>query len=141
MPKLTHEMVSSMLASLKTMLGDLPPSSRVTFLRLDLAAAWRMDRPVMVEPVKATLSMSMWAAMAAPQVLPKPERTLITPGGKPAFSTRVQANRAERGVCSAVLRTTVLPVATAGPIFHAHITSGKFHGMIWPQTPTGSCLV
>src|SRR5947209_17895381 len=90
-PKLAHEMASSRFASLKTVLGAFPPSSSVTFLRLDLAEAWRMVRPTTVEPVKATLSMSMWEAIAAPAVLPKPERTLMTPAGMPAFSTRVQA--------------------------------------------------
>ena len=42
------------------------------------------------------------------------------------------------GVYSAGLRTTVLPSAIAGAIFQASISSGKFHGMIWPQTPTGT---
>ena len=42
------------------------------------------------------------------------------------------------GVCSAALSTTVQPVAIAGAIFHAAISSGKFQGMIWPTTPTGS---
>ena len=32
----------------------------------------------------------------------------------------------------------VLPVASAGPSFHAAISNGKFHGMICPTTPTGS---
>ena len=41
------------------------------------------------------------------------------------------------GVCSAGLSTTVLPQARAGPHFQASISSGKFHGMIWPTTPTG----
>ena len=33
--------------------------------------------------------------------------------------------------------TTVLPHASAGAIFHASISSGKFQGMIWPATPSG----
>jgi len=48
----------------------------------------------------------------------------------PAFSTRVAAYKADSGVCSAVFKTTVLPVAKTGPIFHDHMRSGKFHGMI-----------
>jgi len=39
------------------------------------------------------------------------------------------------GVYSAGFRTTVFPAASAGAIFHESISSGKFHGMIWPQTP------
>ena len=30
------------------------------------------------------------------------------------------------------------PVASAGASFQAAMSSGKFHGMIWPTTPTGS---
>ena len=30
----------------------------------------------------------------------------------------------------------MLPAASAGASFHAAISSGKFQGMIWPQTPT-----
>ena len=41
------------------------------------------------------------------------------------------------GVVSAGLSTTVLPHASAGAIFHAAISSGKFHGMTWPATPSG----
>jgi hypothetical protein len=36
------------------------------------------------------------------------------------------------------LTTTVLPMARAGATFHAAITSGKFHGTIATQTPSGS---
>ena len=42
------------------------------------------------------------------------------------------------GVCSAGFSTTVQPVASAGASFHDAISSGKFHGTIWPQTPIGS---
>lgn len=38
-----------------------------------------------VEPVNATLSTSMWLAMAAPAAGPKPGTMLTTPGGKPAW--------------------------------------------------------
>ncbi len=42
------------------------------------------------------------------------------------------------GVVSAGLRTTVLPVAKAGAIFHAAMSSGKFQGMTWAATPSGA---
>ena len=48
---------------------------------------------------------------------------------------------AERGVFSDVFRTTVQPVASTGASFQAIMRRGKFHGMIWPTTPTGSRLV
>ena len=42
------------------------------------------------------------------------------------------------GVNSAGLSTTVFPMASAGATFHASMSRGKFQGMIWPTTPTGS---
>ena len=45
------------------------------------------------------------------------------------------------GVCSAGLSTIVQPAASAGATFHIAISSGKFHGTIWPHTPTGSLRV
>ena len=42
---------------------------------------------------------------------------------------------------SAGLMMVVHPVAKAGPIFQAIINKGKFHGMIWPTTPTGYFFV
>ena len=41
-------------------------------------------------------------------------------------------------VCSAGLTMTELPVASAGAIFQAIMSSGKFHGRTQPTTPTGS---
>ena len=39
------------------------------------------------------------------------------------------------------LMTIVLPHASAGATFHAHISSGKFHGTMAPITPSGSWRV
>ena len=46
--------------------------------------------------------------------------------------------RIDHGVCSAGLSTTQLPAASAGASFHTAMRIGKFHGMIWPTTPSGS---
>src|SRR6202007_723781 len=78
------------------------------------------------------------AASAAPAVSPYPGTTLTTPSGNPASMTSSPRRSAESGVCSAGFRTTVQPVASAGPSFHAAISSGKFHGIICPTTPIGS---
>ncbi len=40
------------------------------------------------------------------------------------------------GVVSAGLITTVLPAASAGAIFQASMSSGKFHGITWAATPS-----
>lgn len=45
------------------------------------------------------------------------------------------------GVCSAGFKITVLPAHSAGDIFQTSIIIGKFQGIIWPHTPTGSILV
>ena len=42
------------------------------------------------------------------------------------------------GVLSAGLSTTTFPAPSAGASFQAAIRIGKFHGMIWPTTPSGS---
>ena len=126
-----------MSASAKTMFGLLPPSSKV--IRLSVAAAsFMMTCPTSVEPVNAILSTSGCATRAAPAVGPKPGTMLITPAGKPASSASSPIRSAVRGVCSAGLRTTVQPMASAGPHFQATISIGKFQGMICPATPTGS---
>ena len=53
-------------------------------------------------------------------------------------AARMEANlSAVMEVVSAGLMTTVFPVARAGAIFHASISSGKFHGITWPTTPSG----
>ena len=43
----------------------------------------------------------------------------------------------DSGVVDAGFSTTVLPAASAGAIFQASISSGKFQGMIWAATPSG----
>ena len=62
---------------------------------------------------------------------------LTTPGGRSACWQISANSSAVSGVVSAGLSTTVLPQASAGAIFHASISSGKFHGMTWPATPSG----
>jgi hypothetical protein len=53
-PSADQSAASSTFADSKITEGDLPPSSRVTFFRLDSAAAMDIRLPVMTEPVKAT---------------------------------------------------------------------------------------
>src|SRR5947208_14079018 len=93
-----------------------------------------MARPTSVEPVNAILSTPECLTSASP-VDPSPVTMLTTPGGSP-ISWQISANAsAVSGVNSAGLSTTVLPVASAGAIFHATISNGKFQGMICPTTP------
>ncbi len=118
------------------MFGLLPPSSSVTRFsaRPHLAP---ISRPTTVEPVNATLSTPGWSTSAAP-VSPAPVSTFSVPSGKPASSASSPSRSAVSGVCSAGLRTTGQPAASAGATFQIAISSGKFQGTIWAQTPTGS---
>ena len=83
-------------ASSKTICGDLPPSSRVTRLRLS-AAACATARPVAVEPVNATLSTPLCPASAAPSSRLEPATTLNTPGGKPGLVQHLREGQRRRG--------------------------------------------
>ncbi len=125
----------SMGASSKMMLAALPPSSRVARLRVP-AMERAIILPTAVEPVKASLSMPGWSTIACP-VGPAPVMMLTTPGGRSACWHTSAKSSAVSGVVSAGLSTTVLPHASAGATFQASMSSGKFHGTIWPTTPTG----
>ena len=127
--------VLSKSASSKTRKGDLPPSSKVSFLSLE-AVFSRIWRPTSVEPVNAIFETPGWAANIAP-VVPEPVSRLKTPGGRP-IRWHISANQiAVNGVNSAGFKTTVFPAARAGATFQANISRGKFQGMIWPTTPNG----
>ena len=67
--------------------------------------------------------------MSAP-VEPSPVTILTTPAGSSACWQTSANKSAVRDVLSAGLRTTVLPAARAGAIFHANINNGKFQGII-----------
>ena len=62
------------------MAASLPPSSRVTRLRVPAELAMTF-LPVAVEPVKLIFAMSGCSVIVAPISLP-PETTLSTPAGK-----------------------------------------------------------
>ena len=116
------------------MFAALPPSSSVSFLPVPASRRW-IALPTSVEPVNAILSTS--ASTSAAPVEPSPVTMFTTPGGSSAWRTTSQKSSAESGVVSAGLSTTVFPAASAGASFHASISSGKFHGMICPATPSG----
>ena len=58
-----------MSASGNTIAGDLPPSSRLTFFKLPVAAC-TISLPTSVDPVNATLSTRSCAASGAPAPSP-----------------------------------------------------------------------
>ena len=118
------------------MFGLLPPSSRLTGIRFWLAYCM-ISRPVVVSPVKAILRIRLEEASGLPASAPNPLTTLSTPSGRMSAISSI-SSMIEAGVCSAGLSTTALPAASAGASFQVAISSGKFQGMIWPTTPSGS---
>ncbi len=124
-------------ASSSTMFGDLPPSSWCTRFKVG-AAARATSTPARVEPVIETMSMSGWAAMAAPTTGPSPCTRLKTPGGRPAASRISAKIWPEKGAISEGFKTTVQPTASAGATLAQIWWIGQFQGVMKPQTPIGS---
>lgn len=91
-------------------------------------------------PVKAILSTNGLFTRYSP-ASPHPDKTCTTPGGNPASLANWAILNAVKGVFSEVLRILTHPVARHGAHFQAYINRGKFQGMIYPQTPTGSYFV
>ena len=127
---------SASMTSAKKMFGDFPPNSSVTGIRFSDAYCM-INRPVVVSPVNAIFPMRGLDASGLPASAPNPWTTLITPLGRISAISSMNAMIAT-GVCSAGLRTTVFPAATAGANFHVAMSNGKFHGIICPTTPSGS---
>ncbi len=131
---------ASRSASGKTTWADLPPSSRVTRARCDVAPS-ATSMPVLVEPVNATLSTPGWRTSARPTAGPLPVITLKTPSGIPASVTSLASSSAVTGVWSLGLTTIVQPVASAGASFQVSSSSGEFQGTTAATTPTGTRCV
>ena len=103
-------------ASLKIILGDLPPSSRDTFFKLVYAESVKIILPTGVEPVKAIFQISICLEMADPADGPFPLIIQMTPGGK--ISLIIYAKyKALNGVFSLGLIIITLPQAREGAHF------------------------
>ena len=126
----------SSAASSKMMLAALPPSSSVTFLPRagDFALDRLADRGGAGERDLVDVRVRDDAAPVAAAAGDDVHDARVA---SPASSIDLGEQHAVSGVVSAGLRTQTFPVASAGASFHAAISSGKFHGMIWPATPTG----
>ena len=122
-------------ASSKTMFAALPPSSSVSFLSVP-ATARAIALPDRGRAGERDL-VDVRVLDERRPVSPAPVMMLTTPGGRSACWQISAKISAVSGVVSAGLSTTVLPAASAGAIFHASISSGKFHGMTCAATPSG----
>ena len=123
---------ASRSASAKTMLAPLPPSSSWTRLRLP-AEAWTISPPHRRRAGEGDLAhVRMRSEMGAARPA-RPGDDVHHPGREPDLGHQLGRPAAPlSGVSSAGLSTTVLPAASAGPIFQLQNISGKFQGTIWP---------
>ena len=96
-----------------------------------------MACPTGVEPVKLTMSTCGDATSAWPASGREPVTTLTTPAGNPASWSTSPNTVTASGSCGAGFTTTVLPMASAGPILPAMFTIGKLYGVMHATTPTG----
>ena len=118
------------------MFADLPPSSS-TVRFMPPAAASLMRRPTAVLPVNEIMSTSGERTSASPISAPSPFTKFTTPGGSTASTIR-QSSATPSGSTGDGFTTTVLPHASAGPIFPAQFVIGKLKGVMQATTPTGS---
>ena len=87
------------------------------------AAARAIHLPVSTEPVSETMSTSAWVTSAWPAGRRGRATTLSTPFGQD-LGRQLGERSVVTGVVWAGFSTTVLPVASAGPIFQTAIISG-----------------
>ena len=95
-----------------------------------------MRRPVCDDPVKPIASTPGWVTSASP-ISPPPGITLMAPAGVPASSNTFAISSSAQQVNSGGLTIMAFPVAKPGPTYSIGIITGKFHGVIAAQTPTG----
>ena len=132
-----REEVEGWSASSSTIRGPLPPSSICEPCTCVAACLMRIE-PTRVEPVKLTFlrrgSAISAADMSASRVV---GRNPITPAGTPAATKQRTSTAEVSGVNAAGLTSAVQPAASAAASFRAATSSGKFHGEISKQGPTG----
>src|SRR5690606_27837003 len=109
--------VVSRSASSNTMAADFPPSSSTVGL-ICAPHTSPIREPMVVDPVKLTMSTSGWLTRCSDASGPAATR-LISPGGKPTSATTSAIAKTANGFGSGTLMTTVHPAATAGATFCA----------------------
>ena len=124
-------------ASLKTINGAFPPSSRLTRFSVP-DASFASILPTPVDPVKLILRTSGFVASSVAACRFLVGQTWISAGGIPAWTANFVNARQVYGVSLGGFITTEQPAARAGPTLRVIMAAGKFHGVMIPQTPTGS---
>ena len=95
-----------------------------------------ISRPTAPDPVKAIVATRGSATSRAPSS-PSPGRRLSAPAGTPAPRSASTIASEQPGDCSAGLRHTGLPAASAPAVIPVAIANGKFHGAMTAVTPRG----
>ncbi|MNG17541.1 hypothetical protein D3C84_1015350 [compost metagenome] len=117
----------------ETMVGDLPPSSRVTGTRL--SAALRITTlPMAVLPVNTRWSKG-WRVTASAISAP-PTATPTTKGSK-CSAQAAASTAAVRGAISEGLRIARLPAASTKANGLSRVNSGAFQVPMMPTEPLG----
>ena len=120
-------------ASARTIIGSLPPSSRLTGVRVSAARAITL-RPVLSEPVNWTKST---LSTRAPPVSPIPCTQSKTSGPPISCFQASTTSARPSGVNSEGLTTTAAPACRAGIASPSERISGKFQGLMMPTTGCG----
>lgn len=130
---------ASKSASSKTINGAFPPSSKDNFFNVE-EDCFIKSFPTPVEPVNDTFLTIGELVIVSPTsaVFFNALMMFTTPLGTPARCASSARAKAVNGVSPGDFATTVHPAARAAPIFRVIMAAGKFHGVIRPQTPTGS---
>jgi hypothetical protein len=115
----------------------LPPSSRLTFFSVPLAAA-TMRLPTAVEPVKDTMSTDRVRRQRRAHRVAEAQHDVDDARGTPASCRSSPRITVLDGVSSDGFTTAVQPAASAKGSFWLTIRNGKFQGQMIPATPIGS---
>ena len=100
-------------------------------MRFESAAPRTMRRPTAVLPVNETLSTPAMAGQRlAGRRIAEHEVDARRLAGRPRRAGSRQKRSSDSGVNGDGLSTAVLPIASAGAIFQAASSNGKFHGTI-----------
>ncbi len=122
-----------------TIMALMPPVSAISGrIAPSRAASARLSqRPVAVEPVNTTPASAACLSAVSPNTRPTIGKVARAACGTPAACSSSVKASATRGVVSAGLATTVLPVTSAATTWPAKMASGKFHGLMQAHTPRG----
>ncbi len=134
--RITSGIACARSTSSSRIVGDLPPNSSVTRLKLS-AALRRIALPVFVEPVNEIFATSGWRLRVSPTVSPRPVTMLNTPGGSAASRSASVTICVCRALISLGLMTAVQPAASAAASLPQINPASLFHGVISPATPSG----